>query len=203
MHSECLKTIFHFTTIGINNMKSISMIAASLTLMGLANGALATVVANQAITEAEVRNAQTAWCKALVDISQTGANKGQAAAKALAEQVIDAAYGYQMGTVLFKPTLTVAPQTFRTTRAGALAYFVGGDTNFPKDKGFALNGWTACESKNAAIFIAGNSASSMGNVMITDKSGKVTTVDKTWTYVKDTAGKLRIVVHHSSLPFGG
>ena len=42
-----------------------------------------------------------------------------------------------------------------------------------------------------------------GNVMITDKAGKVTTVDKTWTYVKDTAGKLRIVVHHSSLPFGG
>lgn len=184
-------------------MKSLSLIAASLALVGLSSAASATVVVNQGITEAEVRSAQTAWCKALVDISQTGASKGQAAAKALAEQVIDAAYGYQMGAVLFKPTLTVAPQTFRTTRAGALAYFVGGDTNFPKDKGFALNGWTACESRNAAIFIAGNSASSMGNVMITDKAGKVTTVDKTWTYVKDTAGKLRIVVHHSSLPFGG
>jgi hypothetical protein len=202
MHSDCLK-IFLFSSTGNTTMKSFSIIAATLTIVGLSSAASATVVANQAITEAEVRSAQTAWCKALVDISQTGASKGQAAAKALAEQVIDAAYGYQMGVVLFKPTLTVAPQTFRTTRAGALAYFVGGDTNFPKDKGFALNGWTACESKNAAIFIAGNSASSMGNVMITDKAGKVTTVDKTWTYVKDTTGKLRIVVHHSSLPFGG
>jgi hypothetical protein len=184
-------------------MKKLSCMLTSFALLGAAGAASATVVANQAITEAEVRSAQTAWCKALVDISQTGATKGQAAAKALAEQVIDAAYGYQMGAVLFKPTLTMVPQTFRTTRAGALAYFVGGDSNFPKDKGFALNGWTACESKNAAIFFAGNSASSMGNVMITDKAGKVTTVDKTWTYVKDTAGKLRIVVHHSSLPFSG
>jgi hypothetical protein len=31
----------------------------------------------------------------------------------------------------------------------------------------------------------------------------VTTVDKTWKYVKDDAGQLRIVVHHSSLPYSG
>jgi hypothetical protein len=185
------------------NMKSFSLMAATLAVWGLSGAAQATTVVNQAITEAEVRNAQTAWCKALVDISTTGATQGQAAAKALAEKVIDAAYGYQMGAVLFKPTLTVVPQTFRTTKAGALAYFVGGDSNFPKDTGFALKGWTKCEAKNAAVFIAGDSASSMGNVMITDKAGKVTTVDKTWTYVKDDAGQLRIVVHHSSLPFSG
>jgi hypothetical protein len=184
-------------------MKKLSWMLASWALLGAAGTASATVVVNQAITEAEVRGAQAAWCKALVDISQTGASQGPAAAKALAEQVIDAAYGYQMGAVLFKPTLTVVPQTFRTTRAGALAYFVGGDSNFPKDTGFALKGWTACEAQNAAIFIAGDSASTMGHVKITDKAGKVTTVDKTWKYVKDEAGKLRIVVHHSSLPYSG
>ncbi|MDP4613209.1 MAG: hypothetical protein NWS97_05445 [Limnohabitans sp.] len=184
-------------------MKSASLIAASLVIWGLTSAAQATTVVNQGITEAEVRNAQAAWCKALVDISTTGATQGPAAAKALAEKVIDAAYGYQMGAVLFKPTLTVAPQTFRTTRAGALAYFVGGDSNFPKDTGFALKGWTQCESKNAAVFIAGDSASSMGNVMMIDQAGKVTTVDKTWKYVKDDAGQLRIVLHHSSLPYSG
>lgn len=184
-------------------MKPFSLLAASLAVLGLCGAAQANTVVNQAITEAEVRNAQAAWCKALVDISTTGASQGLAAAKALAEKVIDAAYGYQMGAVLFKPTLTVAPQTFRTTKAGALAYFVGGDANFPKDTGFALKDWTKCEAKNAAVFIAGDSASSMGNVMITDKAGKVTTVDKTWKYVKDDAGQLRIVVHHSSLPYSG
>lgn len=161
------------------------------------------VVVNQAITEAEVLAAQQGWCKALVDIATTGAKSGQPAAKALAEKVIDAAYGYQMGAVLFKPTLTVNPQTFRTTRAGALAYFVGGDPAFPKDTGFALKGWTRCDIDNAAVFIAGDSATTMGKVNITGKDGKVTTVDKTWKFVKDDAGKLRIVVHHSSLEYAG
>ena len=183
--------------------EKIALLPLSLAIWALSSAAVASPVVNQAITEAEVLNAQAAWCKALVDISTTGATQGPAAAKALAEKVIDAAYGYQMGAVLFKPTLTVVPQTFRTTKAGALAYFVGGDANFPKDTGFALKGWTACEAKNAAIFIAGDSASSMGNVNITDKAGKVTSVDKTWKYVKDDAGQLRIVVHHSSLPYSG
>jgi hypothetical protein len=187
---------------------------ASVTLIAVAGFALsaplqartspaptAATVVNQGITEAEVLAAQRAWGDALVSIATTHEKQGQAAAKALAEKVIDAAYGYQMGVVLFKPTLTTAPQTFRTTRAGALAYFVGGDAAFPQDKGFALNGWRKVEIQNAGIFIAGNSASTMGNVMITGKDGKVTTVDKTWKFVKDDAGKLRIVVHHSSLPF--
>ena len=39
--------------------------------------------------------------------------------------------------------------------------------------------------------------------MFTNNDGKVTTVDKTWTYVKDDADKLRIVVHHFSLPYTG
>jgi hypothetical protein len=97
--------------------------------------------------------------------------------------------------------LTTTPQTFRTTRAGALAYFVGDDPAFPKDKGFALKGWRQVEIQNAAIFIEGTVATTMGNVMLTDKTGKVTTVDKTWKFLKDSNGKLRIVVHHSSLPY--
>ncbi|MBN9203693.1 hypothetical protein [Methylibium petroleiphilum] len=162
-----------------------------------------TPVVNTTVTEAEVLAAQKAWGDALVAISTTHERQGAAAARRLAEQVIDGAYGYQFGPVLFKPTLTVAPQTFRTTRAGALAYFVGGDPAFPKDTGFALKGWRKVEVNNAAIFIAGDVATSMGNVSITDKDGKVTTVDKTWKFIKDDSGKLRIVVHHSSLPYGG
>lgn len=160
-----------------------------------------TSVTNRTITEAEVLAAQKAWGEALVAIATTYDQKGMAAAKALAEKVIDNAYGYQFGPVLFKPTLTITPQTFRTTRAGALAYFVGGDPNFPNDKGFALNGWRRVEIRNAAIFISGNTATTMGNVLITDKDGKVTIVDKTWQFLKDDNGKLRIVLHHSSLPY--
>lgn len=158
-------------------------------------------VYNANITEADVQAAQTGWCNALVAISTEFDKNGRAAAATLAGQVLDSAYGYNLGPVLFKPTLTEAPQTFRTTRAGALAYFVGGDPAFPKDTGFALNGWTACAFRNAAVHINGDVATTMGNVMITNKDGNVTTVDKTWTFKKTDDGKLRIVLHHSSLPF--
>jgi hypothetical protein len=158
-------------------------------------------VVNTTITEAEVLAAQKAWGEALIAISTTYDQKGLAAAKALAAKVIDEAYGYQYGAVLFKPTLTENPQTFRTTREGALAYFVGDNPAFPKDKGFALKGWRKVEIENAGIFIVGNVATTMGKVSITDKTGKVTTVDKTWEFMRDDKGKLRIVVHHSSLQY--
>lgn len=162
---------------------------------------LKTSFVNRAITESEVLAAQKAWGDALVAISTAYDTNGISAAKALAEKVIDQAYGYQFGTVLFKPTLASAPQTFRTSRAGALAYFVGGDPTFPMDNGFALKGWRSVEIKNAGIFVSGDTATTMGNVMITGKDGKVTTVDKTWQFFKDDNGKLRIILHHSSLPY--
>ena len=127
--------------------------------------------------------------------------KGQAAAKALAKTVIDSAYGYNLGPVAFKPTLAAPPTTFRTTKEGALSYFVGGDSNFPGDTGFALKGWRSYEINNAAIVLTGGSAISMGNVTMTDSKGGVTVVDKTWGYVRDAEGNLRIVLHHSSLPY--
>ena len=162
-----------------------------------------TAVVDRSITLKNVFDAQQAWCKALVDISAVNAKEGPAAAKKLAEKVIDSAYGYQLGTVAFKPTLTVNPQTFRTTRDGALAYFVGGDPAFPKDTGFALKDWTKCEVTDAAVLLLGNYANSMGKVTITDKNGNVTTVDKTWGWVKDDNGQMRIVLHHSSLELAG
>lgn len=186
-------------------MKSISThlkSAVGVTLLGVATAASAnTAVLNTNITEAEVIQAQKAWGDALVKISKDFEDGGLPKARATAEAVLNAAYGYNMGPVLFKPTLTVAPQTFRTTKDGALAYFVGGNPSFPKDSGFALKGWRAVDVKNSAILIDGDMATTMGNVTLTDKSGKKTTVDKTWTFKKDDNGALRIVVHHSSLPF--
>ncbi len=180
---------------------SIAQAQVNSVIIGQTSSTPNTSVVNMTITESEVLAAQKAWGDALVAISTTYDQKGKAAAKALAEKIIDQAYGYQFGAVLFKPTLTQTPQTFRTTRQGALAYFVGGDPSFPNDTGFALKGWRKVEIRNAGIFINGNVATTMGNVLITDKTGKVTTVDKTWKFIKDNNGKLRIVVHHSSLPY--
>jgi len=161
----------------------------------------AVAVGNNVITQAQVEAAQQAWGKALVQISTDFEQGGIAKAKATAEKIIDGAYAYQMGPVLFKPTLTVEPQTFRTTKQGALAYFVGQDSNFPNDKGFALKGWRKVEAKNAGIVITGNSAISMGNVSMWDTKGNMTMVDKTWGWTRGADGNLKIVLHHSSLPY--
>ncbi len=162
---------------------------------------LSASVASAPITVAEVEAAQRAWGAALVAIATEYKTNGQAAATRLAGQVLDAAYGYSLGPVAFKPTLAHGDTTFRTTREGALAYFVGGNPSFSGDTGFALKGWQSYEIDNAAVVINGTTAISTGNIMLTNDKGEVTTVNKTWGWVRDANGDLRIVLHHSSLPY--
>lgn len=156
------------------------------------------------VTYDEVNAAQQAWCDALVKIGQIKEEGGDY--KAFAEQVLSDAYNYDYGKVFFKPTLAYGEQTFRNDKKGALAYFVGGDPNYPNDKGFALAPWVKARydnagSNNEGIQIYGSIAITMGNVWVTGKDGKEVMVDKTWVFKKGKDGKLRIIVHKSSLPF--
>ena len=193
----------HYVLFSLPAMAGLALVAAQPAMaQQQAPTAPTTAAVYAPITNAEVEAAQKAWADALVAISTEYDFNGKAAATRLAERAIDTAYGYSMGPVLFKPSLAAAPTTFRTTREGALSYFVGGNPNYPADSGFALKHWRSYRIDNAAILITGNSAISMGNVTLTDSKGNVTVVDKTWGYVRDGEGKLRIVLHHSSLPFG-
>jgi hypothetical protein len=174
-----------------------TVLAASLGL------AMSVEVLNSDITLAQALKAQSNWCAALVKISKDYDTKGLAAAKYTAGKAIDGAYAYQYGPVAFKPTLTTGSQTFRTTREGALAYFVGDNPNYPNDTGFALKHWRTCKAYNSVVQIYGNRATTMGNVFITNDKGEVTKVDKTWNFLKDNDGTIRITLHHSSLPYAG
>jgi len=155
------------------------------------------------ITEQQVNAAQQAWCDGLVNVAQTHARGGDA--KAVAGKMIDDTYDYAGGTVFFKPTLASGPRTFRPTREGALAYFVGGNPNFPEDTGFALKGWTTARYDNNAgengIQIHGDIAITMGNVYITGPDGKEIMVDKTFVFRRCADGSLRLCVHKSALPY--
>ena len=153
------------------------------------------------ITIEELANARKMWGDALVSISIVNDQKGLPAATRVAKQVIDGEYGYDLGPVLFKPTLTDGDHTFRTTSDGALSYFVGQNPKFPNDSGFALKGWRKADIETAAEFIDGDVGLWMGIVTLTDKNGNKVKVDKSWGYKKDKDGKLRIVLHHSSLPY--
>ena len=155
------------------------------------------------ITEQQVNAAQQAWCDGLVNVAQTHAKGGDA--KAVAAKMIDDLYDYADGKVFFKPTLAYGPRTFRPTREGALAYFVGGDPGFPEDTGFALKGWTKARYDNNAsengIQIHGDLAITMGNVYVTGPDGKEVMVDKTFVFRRCKDGNLRLCVHKSALPF--
>lgn len=153
------------------------------------------------ISTEDLTAAREAWGAGKVAISQAFEDGGIEAARAVADAHLDAVYGYNLGPVLFKPTMASGDQTFRTTKDGALAYFVAHSEEYPLDNGFAIQGWRSMESVTAAEVIEGDVAMWMGWVMLTDKNGKVTKVDKSFGYKKDADGKLRIVLHHSSLPY--
>jgi hypothetical protein len=160
--------------------------------------------ANTIITYDEVNAAQQAWCDALVKIGKLKEEGGDY--KSFAEQVLSTAYNYDSGKVFFKPTLAYGDQTFRNDKKGALAYFIGGDPEYPNDKGFALTPWVKARydnagEKNEGIQIYGSVAITMGNVWVTDKNGNEVMVDKTWVFKKGKDGKLRIIVHKSALPY--
>lgn len=160
--------------------------------------------AQSVITYDEVNAAQQAWCDALVQIGKLKEEGGDY--KTYADQILSEAYNYEFGKVFFKPTLAYGEHTFRNDKKGALAYFIGGDTDFPFDKGFALKPWVKARYDNAGdanqgIQIYGSVAITMGNVWVTDKEGNEVMVDKTWVFKKGNDGKLRIIVHKSALPF--
>jgi hypothetical protein len=154
------------------------------------------------LTEAQVAAAVVAWCDGLVKIGQVYTDKGDY--KKFASEFIDATYDYADGRVFFRPTLAASPRAFRKTKPGALAYFVGGDAEYPEDTGFALKPWVKVwadnDEANNGIQIHGDVAAAMGNIHLKAKSGDEVTVDKAFVFRRTADGKLRLIVHKSALP---
>jgi hypothetical protein len=155
------------------------------------------------ITEDQVNAAQQAWCDGLVEIGKVHQDGGNV--RAVAVRLINDLYDYAEGTVFFKPTMAHGRHTFRDTAKGALSYFVGGDPDFPDDKGFALKPWArAWYDNNAAengIQIHGDIAITMGNVYAADYQGGEIMVDKTFVFRLCRDQRLRLCVHKSALPY--
>ena len=157
------------------------------------------------LSEQEVKNAQAAWASAIKSISKTYLDGGDyvaAAAEAAGEL-----YGYGHTDVLFKPT-KAAEAPFRPTAAEAMSYFVGHEAvekGYAEDAGFAINGgkgWSNVVFHNHQIDVTGNTALAMGTYFFTSAAdGSKTKVEYTFGYKKNADGKVRIFLHHSSVPF--
>ena len=153
------------------------------------------------IKETNLTDVIVQWGNELVAISASYEEKGIEQATIKASKMLDRLYGFEFGPVLFKPTLSGGKQTFRTTKQGALSYFVGHDPHYPADTGFGIKFWREVKSETSAVMIEDNVAMWMGWVSLTNKNNSIVKVDKTFGYTRDKNGILKIVLHHSSLPF--
>jgi len=160
---------------------------------------------SSAVTEDEVREVQAAWANAIKTISSTYLDGGDYVATAA--EAAGELYGYGHSNVLFKPTKAAEAQ-FRPMASDAMSYFVGHkavEGGYTEDAGFAINGgkgWSNVEFDNHQIECTGNVAIAMGNYYFTSaEDDSKTKVEYTFGYKKNDDGKLRIFLHHSSVPY--
>ena len=155
------------------------------------------------INETELAEARAAWGDGLVAISRAYDDGGIERARAVAGDSLESLYGFEFGPVLFKPTLSGGAKTFRTDRTGTLSYFIGHNPDFPQDTGFGLKSWREVSSQTSSVFVEGEVAMWMGWVTFTDRNGDTVKVDKSFGYRRAADGRLKLVLHHSSLPYTG
>lgn len=154
-------------------------------------------MAQTIISREEVIEALNAWGKGLVQIATAKAQSKDYTL--VAAEFIEKTYDYE-NSVLFKPTLA-SKAMFRTTFEGALSYFVGGNTKFAEDAGFALNPWKEVNFDLAGIITEGSLGTTMGNKLLTKADGTRVIANFTMVFKKYADGDIRIVLHHSSLPY--
>ena len=153
------------------------------------------------ISKDELTKARIAWGEGIVAISKAFEEQGIKKASTTANEILDDLYGFEFGPILFKPTLSGGVQTFRTDKEGTLSYFIGNNPKYPEDTGFGIKSWHKVESETSSLFINENIAMWMGWVTFTNKDGETVKVDKSWGYKKVANGSLKIILHHSSLPY--
>tara|TARA_R110000868_G_C10877527_1_gene762720 strand:+ start:775 stop:1275 length:501 start_codon:yes stop_codon:yes gene_type:complete len=157
------------------------------------------------ITYTDISASQAAWGNAVIAIGNAyGTASDWNAASASADAVLTTAYNYDSGRVLFRPTLTAIPHTFRNSKESAHSYFVSGAYDA---YGFATeNQWQNVKFESMSYQYFGNLAFSQGYVNFSGSlTGSFTTassgvtVDKTFGYVKDDSGSVKIFLHYSAI----
>lgn len=153
----------------------------------------------QKFTEKMVLETLQLWCDNVVATGDVYENGGDVVLKAT--NILTDNYDYDNGKVLFKPTLTFGEQTFRTTKEGAAAYFIGGNKNFPNDTGFLLKPWKKVWFDNEDFILQDNLAIVQCNVHLISADNNQIYVNKSFVFKICDDHKIRIILHHSSLPY--
>ena len=141
---------------------------------------------------------QNKWASGIVEIGKTKNNFKESVS--VTTKFINELYDFENGNVQFKPTKASEKQ-FRNDFESALSYFIGNNTDFSEDSGFALNPWVSVEFENDSLKVYDNIGIALGNYFFIDQNGDQTKVEYSFVY-KKVGDSLKIILHHSSLPFG-
>lgn len=157
------------------------------------------------VTKDDVINAQNFWAQSIVDISNSYLSGEDYVS--LASERAGELYGYDHSKVLFKPT-KASEKKFRPTANDAMSYFVGHDSvidGYKEDQGFAINakkGFSRVVFDNHQIDYHDQVAIAMGTYEFTcATTGEISEVEYTFGYKRNPDGKVRICLHHSSIPY--
>ena len=144
----------------------------------------------------EIEKAQEKWGNGIVKIGSLKDSIKEC--RMFTVDFISKMYDYDNGIVQFKPT-KAADDQFRGDIKAALSYFIGSDTDFPEDNGFALNPWLKVEFENNSINIIDEIGIAMGNYTFKNETSKIK-VEYSFVY-KKYGDEIKVILHHSSLPY--
>lgn len=162
----------------------------------VASAGMAAAAETPDLTVDRVSEFKTAWGEGIVNIGAVHTAGGDY--EDAARDHILTFYAYGKDIVLFKPTLASEDQ-FRGSFDEAMSYFVGGDIS--EDGGFAIAPYTNVRWENEGTSIIGDVALAMGNYYFTTTDGSEVKVEYTFGIEQMADGELKIILHHSSLPF--
>ena len=145
-------------------------------------------------TKKQVINFLTSWKDGILNIRKSYVDKHDYKDEALS--FVNNHYLFEVESVLFKPTLT-KNVLFRNDINSALSYFIGG--SIAEDTGFAIRPWKEIDIDEINVLIENDLIITMGVFKFTSyDTDELTKVAFTF-FLKNTANKLKIKVHHSSI----
>ena len=127
-----------------------------------------------------VSDLQKKWAEGIIEIGKYKDDSTKC--KEVASKVLDELYAFENGQILFKPTRAKS-QPFRHNKIETLSYFIGGNSSFPEDIGFALEPWEEISFKNSAILTYNDRIMIMGRAFFLDKCNNEVEVKCSLSYI--------------------
>ena len=141
---------------------------------------------------------QKKWADGIISIGKASIENRDVVK--LTETFLNELYSFDNNKILFKPTKASNIQ-FRKNKNEFLSYFIGHKRISDEDVGFALEPWKEITFENYDFSVYENFILSMGNYFFKNYKNKITKVEFSFGYIFDKSENLRIVFHHSSVPF--